>query len=506
MGQVGVRLLMALAAFALVGGVRAAEDPARVGLGDPEIERSVRPLIERAMQVGATPGLQVAVVTRDGRAWTGAFGVADAACGRPVTTDTRFYIASTTKALTALAGARLHERRELDLDSTLSETLHGARLPACARPERLTLRSLLTHSHGLRHQGIQWRMARTGEYSNELLLGMLGEATCTEAGTFRYSNLGYDLFGIVLDADRTGGWKSVVEREVIGPLGMGRTTAWRSALADADLAMPHEFAEGGTRRIPLMKGDENLGPAGGHFSTASDLGRLLIAELNGGRIGGVQAIEEGAIRATQAAWVEQDREFVVYRRHHWGLGWDIGTYDGETVLHRPGGFAGYYANAAFLPDHGFGVAVLTNGGAVSTRAAEAVASGIYDVMLNLPDPAGRLDERLRSLRAHLATISAQGPEETPDLATEPARVWETYVGRYRHPTWGTVTVVRSEDGLDIRMGVLEDALHPLRDGSDSFYTRLFGDAGVVEFEVAGHGPAFVLRFRGESERYHRVPG
>ncbi|MFG0314296.1 MAG: serine hydrolase domain-containing protein, partial [Phycisphaerales bacterium] len=164
------------------------------GAHDPYLDRRLRPLVEEAMRVDATPGLQVAVVMRDGRLWTAGFGVADLETGRPVTPETRFYLASTTKALTALAGARLHARGELDLDASFADVFPGVELPACADPEQITIRSLLTHSHGLRNQGVTWRVAFTGEYHNQLLLTMLRDSECIEPGVFRYSNLGYDIF------------------------------------------------------------------------------------------------------------------------------------------------------------------------------------------------------------------------------------------------------------------------------------------------------------------------
>ncbi|MEJ2370557.1 MAG: serine hydrolase [Gemmatimonadales bacterium] len=88
-------------------------------LPDPELVRQLEPLVHRAMTPGWTPGLQVAVVMADGRKWVQGFGVADVQTGRRITTDTRFYIASTTKALTGLAAARLDNRGVIDLDTPI---------------------------------------------------------------------------------------------------------------------------------------------------------------------------------------------------------------------------------------------------------------------------------------------------------------------------------------------------------------------------------------------------
>ena len=68
----------------------------------------------------AVPGMAVAVVDRDGAVFRASYGVADVETGQAVTTDTRFYIASATKSVTALAIAAMAQRGEVDLDAPLS--------------------------------------------------------------------------------------------------------------------------------------------------------------------------------------------------------------------------------------------------------------------------------------------------------------------------------------------------------------------------------------------------
>ncbi|HEY7410382.1 MAG TPA: serine hydrolase domain-containing protein, partial [Vicinamibacteria bacterium] len=71
---------------------------------------AARDLVRR----GLSPGLGVAVAVGDRVVFTGAYGVADADTGRPVSEDSRFYIGSTTKSFTGLAVALGVHRGELD--------------------------------------------------------------------------------------------------------------------------------------------------------------------------------------------------------------------------------------------------------------------------------------------------------------------------------------------------------------------------------------------------------
>ena len=73
------------------------------------------PLRNPVVDAGLAPGMAVSVAVGDWVAYARGFGVADLASGRPVTDDTPFYIASSTKSLTATAAAVAAARGELDL-------------------------------------------------------------------------------------------------------------------------------------------------------------------------------------------------------------------------------------------------------------------------------------------------------------------------------------------------------------------------------------------------------
>src|SRR5688572_27531461 len=87
------------------------------------------------------PGMAVAVVRDTQVVYAKGFGWADVETRRPVTPETIFYIASTTKSFTGLAAAMLDEQGRLDLDVPLSRYLPTARLQAPLRADSITLRS-----------------------------------------------------------------------------------------------------------------------------------------------------------------------------------------------------------------------------------------------------------------------------------------------------------------------------------------------------------------------------
>ena len=94
---------------------------------DVAIVRDLDAFIERVMATDLSPGVGVAVVRGADVIYAKGFGFADRERRRSATADTQFYIASTTKSFTALAGALLASRGLIDLDMPLSRALPGAK-------------------------------------------------------------------------------------------------------------------------------------------------------------------------------------------------------------------------------------------------------------------------------------------------------------------------------------------------------------------------------------------
>lgn len=251
------------------------------------------------------------------------------------------------------------------------------------------------------------------------------------------------------------------------------------------------------QRIRLAKLDANLGPAGGHFSTATDLARLLLAELNAGRLGDRQVIPAAVIDETQRAQVPQERQYQHYRRHAWGLGWDIGTVEGDTVVHRPGGFNGYYANAAFMPHHGFGLAVLSNGGSAGARVAEAVAGAIYDELRGRDGALEQLDAKLDSLETAVEGRAGQLTRLMDSLdppGTLP-RAIEAYVGSYGDDLWGKIEIEADGNVLTLRSGTASGSLRPVTGSEGVFFVQLFDSDDQVTFDFGGSDVARSVSIR-----------
>lgn len=153
MQKVGV--LFALSSVFLVPAVSAQQDAAPLirqieaaqHAGSGEFDKLTLPALMQQLQV---PGLSIAVVQDFKLHWAKAYGVADAASGRIVDTDTRFQAASISKPVTAMAAMRMVEQGQLDLDKDINTFLTSWKVPASElnAQQSVTARSLFSHTSG----------------------------------------------------------------------------------------------------------------------------------------------------------------------------------------------------------------------------------------------------------------------------------------------------------------------------------------------------------------------
>lgn len=473
-----------------------------------DVERFAR----RVIDAGLAPGMAVAVSQGEWPLWSEGFGLADASTGRRASDDTAFYIASSTKALTATAVVLRAARGEMDLDAPITRYLPDLEFRAPLEAGSVTIERLLTMTHGIENGGpVVVRTAFTGVFTPELLIDLLADYGPSESGNaFAYGNLGYNILGLALDPDSEDGqgWKDVIAREVLEPLGMTSTTGRLSTLDPERVAYPHGIVPGeGWRRIRLAKADANLHAAGGHFTTARDLIRFVAAHAADGRLEGERVWPAAPIADTHRPHVEQSRTFGPYERFAWGYGWDLARWEGRTIVQRFGGFSGYRSHVSFEPETGIGVVVLTNGGQTASPAVDLVASYVYDRMVGRPDVEAEYDRRLAERAERADGYVAELADRLAERAARAAPLSHplgAFAGVYESPALGRMTWVRVADGLEARMGVVESRAEVYDAEKDQLRIEI-GGGTVATFEFPeGGGPA--RAFTIGDDRFERVGG
>lgn len=450
--------------------------------------RNLREIIELTMKdLDVTPGLALAVVTEDKIQFMEGFGYANVEQGRKVTPETLFYIASTTKAFTGLTFAALHHDRELDLDIPIDNYISTDVFAEGLNAELITLRSLLTHTHGIANSGpVTFRYAFSGEYTNELLLSLIAEHPAAESGNaFRYGNIGYNLADLVMQSHLGTSWKTAVDEAILTPLGMSSTSTSLANIATNEMAAAYRLLPVGFEQIPLNKGDTSMHAAGGIISNLNDMSVFLQAVMRSedsstGRTFTAEVVEEALDKFVHAEGSAGSIDISGY-----ALGWFVGQLRGRETRHSFGSFPGFSAHVSFIPESNIGLVVLSNS-AVGGLLANVLALEIYEYYGAIPIAFSETGE---SRDAAVVTAQQFRDRVAEDLARRAARSQvlpfplAAYAGVYANEELGWLVIDMSSGTLSARMGVARSDVEVYDNLNHEVRVELTGGGEVVRFEV-----------------------
>ncbi len=226
-----------------------------------------------AFQIRATerPGVALAIDHGQRTVLDVAFGVANAQTKQKLTTRHRFRIASHSKSFTAAGNLKLREAGRLQLDDAVGKYVGGLH----PRLAQATLLQLLSHSAGATRDGPDAGqfMDRHPFLNKAQLMAQLAEAPPLEANTrFKYSNHGFALLGLVIEALTGEPYADWMQREIVDAAGL-RHTRPDAGPGTTRLASGHSGRLLLGRRV-IIPGDQSthaVAPAGGFVSTAADV-------------------------------------------------------------------------------------------------------------------------------------------------------------------------------------------------------------------------------------------
>jgi CubicO group peptidase (beta-lactamase class C family) len=235
---------------------------------------------------GEQPFSGVAAVRQNGKEiFTLVKGVADVGRDVKVSRATRFGMASGSKMFTATGILQLAQAGKLSLNDPLSKYL--AAFPNAEFANRATIHQLLNHTAGA---GDYWDDAYEKSWdtiteTKQMTPFVLKHLDASPPGEFSYSNSGYILLGLVIEAVSGQSYHDYVQSHILNPAGM-RATGFPmrgEALTDAALPYDPEMDAGLVKPgvyVPVKLGARATS-AGGASTTLDDLLRFADALRSG---------------------------------------------------------------------------------------------------------------------------------------------------------------------------------------------------------------------------------
>ena len=383
-------------------------------MSEPLIASVLPRLTDRVHQLMAqqgVPGVALGIVRGQDLAWSGGFGYADLASGRPMDADTIFGVASITKTFTATAIMQLRDNGRLSLDDPVARYIPEIKKVRCrfGSPRDITLRRLMTHQSGLVGEaptGHWWSMKFA---SVAQILAMLPELEVVNEpdAAFKYNNLAFVLLGEVVARVSRRSWRQYVRQQILAPLGMESSGFEVENAHNATGYMPERYQD-----VPEVAPDPFTNgylAAAGLRSCVTDLAKWIalqfrtdVSERSGAQVlGGKSLSEMHRVTFVEPGW-----------QAGYALTW-MATRLGENVyLHHGGSVPGFLSMIAFNKPPQLGVAVLTNkqghiaSGAIALEALEMLtAEAKKEVRVPAPGPA---PEHLKLLLGRYVGMPAFG--------------------------------------------------------------------------------------------------
>ena len=388
------------------------------------------------------PGAAMAVVQAGRIVFAEGFGTPRIGSSDPVRPDTRFMIGSNGKPLTTLMMARLVARGNFDWSTPVTKLLPDFALTDPELTRKLEMRHTVAASTGMPPRDMDLIFRFKGVAPEQRLAEMKQMKPTTGFGeTFQYSNYMVALGGYAAARSfrQEGSLKEAYGRAmrelVFGPLGMERTGFDEEPGEHS--ASPHAIGfEGGCELLDAVmeRFAAAIAPAGGGaWSSARDMARYLLLELNRGRLpDGEQLLPEGAL-------VERwKRTTKITDRMSYGLGLLRSEEDGLDVVSHGGMTLGFTSDMYFLPQNDIGVVLLTNLYAANLLAA--ARQKVFELLFGAPAKAGQMIEA-----ASLAEKeAAAGRRARVRLGAEAVAWLEGIEGKYRSRELGPLAVSRKE--------------------------------------------------------------
>ncbi len=313
-------------------------------------------------------------------------GYADLEHRVPVTNETRFGVASITKAFTGLSLLKLHESGRIDLDAPIQRYV-----PAFpVKPGGvITPRLLAAHLAGIRHWGQERNAAlyaRHFDDVNDVLALFKDDTLVAPPGTkASYSSYGYNLIAAAIQSASGVKYQEYVNREIISRLGL-RNTGFddvRRVLANRARRYsyfdPWTFAvdSNAVYRVPDWDYSHNM--AGGNmYSTAADLAQF-------GR-----AVERPGLLSKESIDLLNRRRTVGAVQAPMSFGFYVSDSAApHRLLNIGGSNAGLQSGLFVYPDEDLVIVVLANTWGIGSNSGEmngVLLSRLAAICMGWPQP------------------------------------------------------------------------------------------------------------------------
>jgi CubicO group peptidase (beta-lactamase class C family) len=457
-------------------------------------------LIEPVLREARVPGAAIAVTMNGRTAFARGYGLRDLASALPLSAQTIYPIASTTKAMNATLLGMLVDEGELAWDEPVQSYLPGFRLGDPLVSAQVTLRDLLCMRTGLPRHDWLWQ---DNPISRSELMKRLRhlELSAGFRQRFQYNNLTVTTAGHVAEVVTGKPWQDLIRERLFEPLGMSNTVCARPTEANVTLSY-HENRQRELLLTRRLEGKATAPSGGAVHSTVEDMARWMSFNLKRGEADGRALIWPetlAQIHAPQVCCGDEPTAPSPYATY--AMGWYVDNFHGCGRWSHGGLHHGVNSSVMLFPQQGIGIVAFVNFAA--SRLAAWLAGAAFELMMGfepqqtLGQALDQYERKMTESRRRIASVRrVKGTSPSHDLAD--------YVGRYEHAGYGRIDIAAHGGTLLLKRCTLALPLQHLHydvwtfapnDLLEIHQPHAFDQASLISFEtdLDGAPVAFSIR-------------
>ncbi len=409
--------------------------------------------VKKSKQIWHVPGIAIAIVKNNKIIYAKNFGV-QKINGQMVAANTTFQIGSCTKAFTAAIMAKLIEEGKFTWHTKVKKLYPKFKLYDPEATREFEVWDLLAHDSGLpQHTGDP--QTYLGYTDDHLIhsLRYIKPANKFRSG-FAYQNCMYVVAQKIIEkySGKSFAWN--LQHYIFQPLRMRNSTVGYRIpdKQNPTASSPYVYLRGKIIPIPanwpyFYWVDRYQAP-GGISSTATDMAKWIIMQMNNGLFNGKEIIKKKDIR-----FMHQPHTIITKANGKiamgYGEGWfhDSATYPNYPLIWHDGGVTGMQSIVAFIPKKRIGIVVLTN--LSNITFPESLARRFFDTYLG-KEPKDWNQSVRTNYNKSMTEIARTIPKCIP--IKRHMLTLSKYTGEYINNVYGKVSLIKSKKEIILTIG------------------------------------------------------
>lgn len=323
-----------------------------------EIQKFADQFFKKEMEKLKIPGAVFAVVKDNKVLFQKGYGYSNLEKGIKMDPEnTVFRAASVGKVFTATAVMQQVEQGKIDLNEDVNSYLGDIQLKNNVN-EPVTMKHLLSFTTGFDNPDkinpVIFDLTERHELRDIIIKGM--PTVVRKPGeSYMYDNYASMLQGYIVQNLSGMSYQQYMDKHIFQPLGMNNSNIVMTPQIEAKLAAGYDI-DG--KPIPPYTIVPAEAPQGSMFTSASDMTKFMLAQLNNGKLGNTRILKPKSTKEMQKI------HFAVHSKvPNMGYGFETffhASHNGQKVIGKGGDLPGYHSWMWLLPEQKLGAFVFFN--------------------------------------------------------------------------------------------------------------------------------------------------